>query len=148
VRVAASDAPYTRAGEEARRACERALSLGGFQRRCKPASSHVAGTGRRLRQVGGESARQLSALAPARALAGDFPRVDGCNGIEAFPNAYLGVCLPLEAHPSAPRFRRGKKFDWLYDASRSRRLFDASSAFPKPARAPRNTISGLHPSAC
>jgi hypothetical protein len=123
VRVAAIDAPYTRADAAARRACERVLSLGGFQRRCKPASSHVPGTGRLLRQAGWESAQQLKALAPASALAADFPRVDGCNVIEAFPNAYLGVCLPLSAYAGGARLGRGRKFDWLYDGWRARRLF-------------------------
>jgi hypothetical protein len=126
VRLAAIDAPYTRAGAEARRACERVLSLGGFGRRCKPASSHVPGTGRLLRQAGWESAQQLRRLAAATELAVQFPRLDGCNVVEAFPNAYLGVCLPLAVYATAPKLRRGKKFDWLYDAWRARRLFEAA----------------------
>lgn len=35
--------------------------------------------------------------------------------IEAFPNAFLAVLLPQEDFRSAPKLRRGRRFDWLYD---------------------------------
>ena len=35
--------------------------------------------------------------------------------IEAFPNAFLLVLLPQEDFRSAPKLRRGRRFDWLYD---------------------------------
>ena len=41
-----------------------------------------------------------------------------CRGgpiVEAFPNAFLGV-LTLEAELlSAPKLKRGRRFDWLYE---------------------------------
>jgi hypothetical protein len=114
--VAAIDAPYTRAPPAEPRACERALTLGAFQRRCKPALSHVPGTGRALRAAGRATARQLRRMAPARPLGAAFPRVDGSNVVEAFPNAFLGVCLPDAAWAVRPSLRRGQKFDWLYAA--------------------------------
>jgi predicted nuclease with RNAse H fold len=113
--VVAIDAPYTTSAAGAARSCERVLARGAFQRRCKPGLSHVRGTGRTFRAAGWDSARQLKALAPARALAAEFPRVDGCNVVEAFPNAWLGVCLPAELYAEPARLRRGRKFDWLYD---------------------------------
>jgi hypothetical protein len=43
-----------------------------------------------------------------------FPRVFGNrNIVEAFPNAFLGVCLERNSIP--PNVKRGKKFDVLYD---------------------------------
>lgn len=113
--VAAIDAPYTTAGAAAVRGCERVFTLGAFQRRCKPGLSHVPGTGQNFRAAGWASAQQLRHLAPTRELATDFPRVDGCNIVEAFPNAYLGVCLSAEAYGDMVKLRRGQKFDWLYD---------------------------------
>jgi hypothetical protein len=34
--------------------------------------------------------------------------------IEAFPNAFLGVCLENDVYETMPVLRRGKKFEWLY----------------------------------
>jgi hypothetical protein len=116
VDVAALDAPYTRAAAAEPRACERALTLGAFQRRCKPGLSHVPGTGRAFRAAGWTSAQRLKPSAPERALTAEFPRIDSCNVVEAFPNAFLGVCLPDAAFPPTPRLRRGQRFEWLYDA--------------------------------
>lgn len=121
--VAAIDAPYTTAAPAETRGCERIFARGAFQRRCKPGLSHVRGTGRDLRAAGWASAQQLKPIAPYAALAAEFPRVDGCNVIEAFPNAYLGVCLPAEAYTSSPGVGRGQKFDWLYDGWLRRNLF-------------------------
>lgn len=113
--IAAIDAPYTNAGEAEGRSCERVFTLGAFQRRCKPGLSHVPGTGRSLRAAGWASAQQLKQIAPSRALATEFPRIDGCNVVEAFPNAYLGVRLPADVYTGMIGVRRGHKFDWLYD---------------------------------
>ncbi len=79
VAVAAIDAPYTRADLSERRGCERIFALGAFQKRCKPAFSHVRGTGQQLRQAGWETAQQLKPLAPKSPLPADFPRVDAAN---------------------------------------------------------------------
>jgi hypothetical protein len=35
--------------------------------------------------------------------------------VEAFPNAFLGVLMPGVELLAAPRFKRGRRFDWLYD---------------------------------
>jgi hypothetical protein len=34
--------------------------------------------------------------------------------VEAFPNAFLGVLMPEEELALAPKFKRGRRFDWLY----------------------------------
>ena len=115
VQVAAIDAPYTRIAETEPRACERVFTLGPFGGRCKPGLSHVPGTGRELRRAGWETAQQLKPLAPSEPLRAQFPRIEDCNVVEAFPNAYLGVCVPSSIYDTRPSLRRGKKFDWLYD---------------------------------
>jgi hypothetical protein len=35
--------------------------------------------------------------------------------VEAFPNAFLGVLMPEVELVAAPKFKRGRRFDWLYD---------------------------------
>jgi hypothetical protein len=35
--------------------------------------------------------------------------------VEAFPNGFLGVLMPEEELLSAPKLRRGQRFDWLYE---------------------------------
>jgi hypothetical protein len=35
--------------------------------------------------------------------------------VEAFPNAFLGVLMPEIELAAAPRFKRGRRFDWLYE---------------------------------
>ncbi len=125
IEVAAMDAPYTRAGASEKRGCERVFCLGDFQKRCKPAFSHVPGTGQQLRKAGWETAQQLKSLAPRIPLPAEFPRVEDCNVVEAFPNTYLGVCLPDQAYESRPRLRRGQKFDWLFDSWVAGHVFDA-----------------------
>jgi hypothetical protein len=45
------------------------------------------------------------------------------NIVEAFPNAFLGVCLPAVTYARIPPLRRGRKFDWLYDEWCSDGLF-------------------------
>ena len=126
VAVAAIDAPYVRGDVSLKRGCERVLSLGQFHKRCKPAYSHVPGTGQELRNAGWETAQQLKPLAPKAPLAADFPRVEAANIVEAFPNSYLGVCLSEEVYAARPTTKRGQKFDWLYDEWVKARLFDTA----------------------
>ena len=121
--IAAIDAPYTTAGAGEVRSCERAFTRGAFQRRCKPGLSHVPGTGRQLRAAGWASAQQLEAIAPEKTLAAEFPRIGVCNVVEAFPNAYLGVCLPGAVYADMTRLGRGQKFDWLYESWVERSMF-------------------------
>ena len=97
----------------ASRLVEQALASGSFARRCKAAFSHVPGTGRLLREHAGAAADRLIAAAPC---ATRCPAVRAASGVvEAFPNAYLGVCLPDDVYAAQPPLRRGRKFDWLYD---------------------------------
>ena len=35
--------------------------------------------------------------------------------MEAFPNAFLGVLMPEAESLSSSNFKRGRRFDWLYD---------------------------------
>ena len=121
--IAAIDAPYTTAEPAQTRSCERVFNLGKFQRRCKPGFSHVSGTGRKLRDAGRETARQLRRIVPRKAVSVQFPKVEDSNIVEAFPNAYLGVCVPDEVYDQMPSLQRGQKFDWLFDCWVERGLF-------------------------
>lgn len=134
--VAAIDAPVLPALDHAVRPCERLLARGLFQRRCKPGFSHVPGTGLRLREAGMETARQLHDLVSDAMPLVSFPRVFGRrNVVEAFPNAFLGVCVDESQFESAPRLPRGRKFDWLYEQWCAAKTFErfvacAASALP------------------
>ena len=115
--IAAIDAPYTTAKPDQIRSCEHVFTLGRFQRRCKPALSHVPGTGRELRDAGWNTAQQLRPIVHQKRVGAEvkFPRVEDSNVVEAFPNAYLGVCVSDDMYDRMPRLRRGEKFDWLFD---------------------------------
>lgn len=113
----AIDAPLTAEGLplNGRRQVERIFSRGVFQKRCKPGFSHVPGTGQLLRSHGAAAAAIATACTRST---GDvsFPRiVPGCNIVEAFPNAFLGVAIDSSDFERMPELRRGGKFDWLYD---------------------------------
>lgn len=124
VDVAAIDAPIVPDREHGQRGVERLLCSGRFQRRCKPGASHVRGTGQELRRAGYETANQLAFVTSGRSLSREFPRVwVGRNLVEAFPNAFLGVCLEDHVYADQPKLKRGKKFDWLYSRWCSDGLF-------------------------
>ena len=130
VDVAALDAPIVPDSEHGQRDVERLLSFGIFQRRCKPGASHVRGTGQALRQAGRKTADQLATVTPEQPLPTEFPRArKSTNIVEAFPNAFLGVCADDSAYAVMPKLRRGKKFDWLYDAWCRDGLFPRIAAF-------------------
>jgi hypothetical protein len=113
--VVAIDAPLLRMLDSRIRSCERLFARGQFQRRCKAGFSHVKGTGLQLRNAGFESAEQLEDITSLRSLTTPSPLVRSPrNIVEAFPNAFLGVCVSSEQYISMPRLRRGRKFDWLY----------------------------------
>jgi predicted nuclease with RNAse H fold len=123
--VVAIDAPILASDTYDKRACERLFTLGCFQRRCKPGLSHVAGTGRDFRRAGHEAARQLSQVTSRRELNVRFPRVwKKQNIVEAFPNAFMGVLLPIKCFDGQPKIPRGKKFEWLYEQSLQQETFD------------------------
>lgn len=115
--VIAIDGPIIPAGGDARstRGVERLFASGPFQRRCKPGFSHVTGTGLRLRTAAGLAADRLVAATALLKAAPSFPRVRQGSIVEAFPNAFLGVCLDDRCYAAMRALRRGRKFDWLYD---------------------------------
>jgi hypothetical protein len=114
-KVVAIDAPLMPTVDSRIRPCERLFARGQFQRRCKAGFSHVSGTGLELRNAGFESAAQLDSFISTRPIATLVPLVLGPrNIVEAFPNAFLGVCISAERYAEMPRLRRGHKFDWLY----------------------------------
>jgi hypothetical protein len=97
--VISIDAPLLPIVDARIRSCERLFARGKFQRRCKPGFSHVQGTRLQLRQAGFESAQQLQSLAFVGPLAAPVPLVlDSRNIVEAFPNAFLGVCISDEQY--------------------------------------------------
>lgn len=98
-----------------RRSCEFRFIRAPFHNRCKPGLSHW-GMGLQLRHATADASAQFmdllsdSTAAPHEAYASYATPV-----IEAFPNAFLAVLLPQEDFRSAPKLRRGRRFDWLYD---------------------------------
>ncbi len=104
------------------RPVERLLSKGLFQKRCKPGMSHVRGTGIRLREASGFAASFAAHLTSGSRVTTSFPCVRDGAVIEAFPNAFLGVCLEDEVFGKMPVLNRGEKFDWLYYHWREKRL--------------------------
>ena len=84
------------------RSVERLFCRGVFARRCKPGMSHIPGTGQAFRRATMSAATALAARADLI--------------VEAFPNAFLAVGLPDRLLADRPVLRRGRKFDWLYDA--------------------------------
>jgi hypothetical protein len=106
------------------RPVERLFSTGLFQRRCKPGMSHVPGTGIRLRETADLAAEFASDLTSGPRVTCSFPRVRDGAIVEAFPNAFLGVCLGDGTFGNMPVLRRGKKFDWLYCQWKENRLLE------------------------
>jgi predicted RNase H-like nuclease len=113
--VIAIDAPLMPTFHTRIRSCERLFARGQFQCRCKAGFSHVTGTGLALRNAGFESAAQFDRLASTISIATRVPLVHGPrNIVEAFPNAFLGVCVSTDRYAEMPKLQRGQKFDWLY----------------------------------
>ncbi|MGB8628891.1 MAG: hypothetical protein WCD69_05805 [Xanthobacteraceae bacterium] len=115
--IAAIDGPVVPKGyniNEAR-AVERLFCRGLFQKRCKPGMSHIPNTGVRLREEAGKAADLLFDVLDDPHDTSLFPRVRKGPIIEAFPNAFLGVCLADDVFALMPSLQRGKKFDWLYE---------------------------------
>jgi hypothetical protein len=114
--VIALDGPLLPRGanELVRRRCEFTFIRAPFWNRCKPGLSHW-GLGLDLRRAAADACAQFS-----QALADSALPTRGavsCYGpiVEAFPNAFLAVLLPEEEFRSAPKLRRGQRFDWLYE---------------------------------
>ena len=107
------------ADKRIKRNVERLFIMGLFQKRCKPGMSHF-GQGLRLREEAGLAADKLHAFAPSSI---DIPQIRRNSAIvEAFPNAFLGVCLNNQTYDAMPKLKRGKKFDWLYNEAVKRKI--------------------------
>jgi hypothetical protein len=114
--MTAIDGPVLKNIDHPKRLCETVFSCGSFSRRCKPAFSHVPGTGRKFRVAGKEITERLANLTHGQNTVCAFPMISkGKNLVEAFPNAFLGVLVSDSCFKEMPTLRRGKKFDWLYD---------------------------------
>jgi hypothetical protein len=85
-----------------------------FHNRCRAGLSHH-GAGLELRDASRDASTQFGRLL---ALSASANRDTICREgpiVEAFPNAFLGVLMPEVELLAAPRFKRGRRFDWLYD---------------------------------
>ena len=114
--VIAVDGPILPEGadERDRRLCETVFIHAPFQNRCKPGLSHW-GLGLELRRASAEAYAQFS---PVLISSSSESRKAVCRGgpiAEAFPNAFLGVLTPEVELLSAPKLKRGRRFDWLYE---------------------------------
>lgn len=114
--VIALDGPLLPQGadERTRRSCEYTFIRAPFHHRCRPGLSH-SGSGLDLRRAASNARVQFGrtlACSPS-----DTDNVVSRSGpvVEAFPNAFLGVLTSESDFLSAPKFRRGQRFDWLYE---------------------------------
>jgi hypothetical protein len=113
--VIAIDGPLLPEGADnlVRRPCEAVFIHSPFHNRCKPGLSHW-GLGLELRRASAEACAQFSRI--LRPGLECHEHVDYSGPIvEAFPNAFLAVLIPEPKLLSAPRLKRGRRFDWLYE---------------------------------
>jgi hypothetical protein len=85
-----------------------------FHNRCRPGLSHH-GVGLELRQASGDACAQFGRLLAPSGLANASTICREGPIVEAFPDAFLGVLTPEVELLAAPKFKRGHRFDWLYD---------------------------------
>jgi hypothetical protein len=114
--VIAIDGPLLPLGADlqVRRHVESLFVRAPFHNRCRPGLSHH-GVGLELRDASRDASTQFGRLLALSASANqDAIRREGPI-VEAFPNAFLGVLMPEVELLAAPRFKRGRRFDWLYD---------------------------------
>jgi len=114
--VIAIDGPLLPVGadQHVRRHVESVFIRAPFHNRCRPGLSHH-GVGLELRQASGDAFTQFGRLlAPSASANGGTVCREGPI-VEAFPNAFLGVLMPELELLAAPKFKRGRRFDWLYD---------------------------------
>ena len=95
------------------RLCEALFIRSPFHNRCKPGLSHW-GFGLQLRRASAEACAQFSQLVASSLERNKNVRYGGPVA-EAFPNAFLAVLIPEVELLSAPRLKRGRRFDWLYE---------------------------------
>jgi hypothetical protein len=113
--VIAIDGPLLPRGADnhIHRVCEAAFIHSPFHNRCKPGLSHW-GFGLQLRRASAEACAQFSQLLTSSLESDRNVHYDGPI-VEAFPNAFLAVLIPEVELLSAPKLKRGGRFDWLYD---------------------------------
>ena len=104
----------------AARKVESLFASGKFQKRCKPGHSDKSPIGLHLRHAAGCAADRLIGAVRVRSGAA-FHRVRKGAIIEAFPNCFLGVCLPNDVYDPSLKLKR-KKFDWLYERFTERKI--------------------------
>jgi hypothetical protein len=122
--VAAIDGPLValEPRSEHKRECEYRFIRKPFHQRCKPGLSH-SGQGLQLRRAASDTLAQIVACRVLNGAVFQGPHIStGAAVVEAFPNGFLGVLLPEDAYAGAPRFKRGKRFDWLYEQAVKRNL--------------------------
>jgi hypothetical protein len=114
--IIAIDGPLVPLGpdQHIRRHVESIFIRAPFHNRCKPGLSH-SGVGFQFRRASEDAYNQFSPiLAPFVLRNGDGVHREGPI-VEAFPNAFLGVLMPEVEMLTASQFKRGHRFDWLYD---------------------------------
>jgi hypothetical protein len=85
-----------------------------FHNRCRPGLSHH-GLGLELRQASSDASTQFGRLLASSASGNRDAICRKGPIVEAFPNAFLGVLMPEVELLAAPKFKRGRRFDWSYD---------------------------------
>jgi hypothetical protein len=133
-----------------RRSCEAIFVRAPFHNRCKPGLSHW-GFGLELRRASAEACLRFGGLLDPAFESRRYVNYRGPI-VEAFPNAFLGV-LTLEAELlTAPKLKRGRRFDWLYEqiatTGRLESILAARLALRAGRKKPR-AVGGSHlPSDC
>ena len=102
------------AAHNIRRHVESVFIRAPFHNRCRPGLSHH-GVGLELRQASSDACTQVSCIIASSVLANGATVCREGPIVEAFPNAFLGVLMTEEELLAAPKFKRGRRFDWLYE---------------------------------
>ena len=104
--------PPLGADQHIRRHVESVFIRAPFHNRCRPGLSHH-GVGLELRQASTDASSQFGRLLALSASANHNTICRQGPIVEAFPNAFLGVLMPEVELLAAPKFKRGRRFDWL-----------------------------------
>ncbi len=125
------------------RAAESLLSLGAFQRRCKPGPTNSP-TGQHLNTHAIRLANIVLDLLNGAHLnidAGTHPHhIHNLRIVEAFPNAFLGVLLRAGDFVNLPR---GKKFDCFWETAAARLVLEYLVQHLAPRTVFYNPIGGI-----
>jgi hypothetical protein len=97
-----------------RRSCEAVFVRAPFHNRCKPGLSH-SGLGLALRRASADACAQFRCILTCSPLNQGAAVCRNGPVVEAFPNAFLGVLRSECVLLSAQKFKRGRRFDWLYN---------------------------------